>query len=303
MRSRFPRSGRDSRLAQTASRAAERSSGGEAGALGRFRSPLYHQIYLIMRQRIVDGEFGTGGTLPSEQELAEFHGVSRITAKRALDELANDGLVVRERGRGTRVVEGRAGVKISGQGTGAFDALLAMGGETEVTVKEFGYGPAEDDVAAALGLPVGTTVQRSVRVRSIGGDPFSHLTTYVPEDIGRRFEKSDLANTPLLALLERSGVTPATADQAVSATLADMVVADRLGIGVGAPLLRIRRVVRDSEGRAIELLVALYRSDLYRLTMTLSRGGDAEAGWSPDAVTGTPFSTGETWHAAGDAGE
>jgi GntR family transcriptional regulator len=303
MRSRFPRSGREARPSPAAIRGQERPSAGEAGALGRFRSPLYHQIYLIMRQRIVDGEFGAGGTLPSEQELAEFHGVSRITAKRALDELANDGLVVRERGRGTRVVEGRAGVKISGQGTGAFDALLAMGGETEVAVKEFGYAPAEDDVAAALGLPIGTTVQRAVRVRSIGGDPFSHLTTHVPEEIGRRFEKSDLANTPLLALLERAGVTPATADQAVSATLADMVVADRLGIGVGAPLLRIRRVVRDDEGRAIELLVALYRSDLYRLTMTLSRGGDAEAEWSPDAVTGTPFSAGAAWHAVRDTGE
>lgn len=303
MRSRLPRSGRDSRLPQTAVRAADRPAGGEAGALGRFRSPLYHQIYLIMRQRIVDGEFGTGGTLPSEQELAEFHGVSRITAKRALDELANDGLVVRERGRGTRVVEGRAGVRISGQSTGAFDALLAMGGETEVSIMEFGYGPAEDDVAAALGLPVGTTVQRSVRVRSVGGDPFSHLTAHVPEEIGRRYEKSDMANTPLLALLERAGVMPATADQAVSATLADMVVADRLGIGVGAPLLRIRRVVCNSEGRAIELLVALYRSDLYRLSMTLNRGTDADAGWSPEAVTGIPLSSGKTRQAPGGTGK
>jgi GntR family transcriptional regulator len=300
MRSRLPRSGRDSRSLKADARPAERPLAGEAGALGRFRSPLYHQIYLIMRQRIVDGEFGTGGTLPSEQELAEFHWVSRITAKRALDELANDGLVVRERGRGTRVVEGRAGVRISGQGTGAFDVLLAMGGETEVAVMEFGYGPADDDVAAALGLPAGTTVQRAVRVRSVDGDPFSHLTTHVPEAIGRTYEKADLAKTPLLALLERAGVTPATADQAVSATLADMVVADRLGIGVGAPLLRIRRVVRDGEGRAIEVLVALYRSDLYRLTMTLSRGLDADAGWSPDAVTGTPLSAGDTRQAAGE---
>ena len=303
MRSRLPRSARDTRQKQAGGSVADRPSAGEAGALGRFRSPLYHQIYLIMRQRIVDGEFGTGGSLPSEQELAEFHGVSRITAKRALDELANDGLVVRERGRGTRVVEGRAGVRISGQGTGAFDALLAMGGETEVAVKEFGYAPAEDDVAAALDLPLGTTVQRSVRVRSVGGDPFSHLTTHVPEEIGRRFEKSDLANTPLLALFERAGVTPAAADQAVSATLADMVVADRLGIDVGAPLLRIRRVVRDADGRPIELLVALYRSDLYRLTMTLSRGLGATDGWSPDAVTGAPLTATDTWQARSDAGE
>ena len=240
MRSRPPRTDSAQRGPKPGPRGADRPAG-EAGALGRFRSPLYHQIYLIMRQRIADGEFGTGGTLPSEQELAEYHGVSRITAKRALDELANDGLVVRERGRGTRVVEGRTGVRISGQGTGAFDPLLAMGGETEVAVKEFGYGAAENDVAAALGLPVGTIVQRAVRVRS-------------------------------------------------------------LGVDVGAPLLRIRRVVRDRNGKAIELLVALYRSDLYRLTMTLSRGLDADGVWSADAVTGTPSAAVGTWRAVRDAG-
>ncbi|MCR9070110.1 MAG: GntR family transcriptional regulator [Alphaproteobacteria bacterium] len=276
---------------------------GEAGALGRFRSPLYHQIYLIMRQRIADGEFGTSGTVPSEQELAEFHGVSRITAKRALDELAKDGLVVRERGRGTRLVEGRTGVRISGQGTGAFDPLLAMGGATEVMVKEFGYGPAVQDVADALGIRVGTPVQRAVRVRSVGGDPFSHLTTYVPEEIGRTFDRADLAETPLLSLFERAGIVPADADQTVTATLADMVVAQRLNVDVGAPLLRTRRVVRDRDGRSIELLVALYRSDLYRLSMTLSRGDDPETEWSADAVSGIPAPPVDSWRAVGDGGK
>jgi len=305
MRSRPPRQDVGSRDPKTRSRptAHVEASNNLAGTLGRFRSPLYHQIYLIMRQRIADGEFGVDGTLPSEQDLAEFHGVSRITAKRALNELAKDGLVVRERGRGTRVVEGRTGINMSGETTGAFDRLLAMGGETEVAVKEFAYGPAEHDVAAALDIPVGTTVQRAVRVRSIGGDPFSHLTTHVPEEIGRHFDSDDLASRPILSLFERAGVAPATAEQAVSATLADMVVADRLGVDVGAPLLRTRRIVRDERGTPIELLVALYRSDLYRLTMTLSRGIDARTEWSADAVTGTPSAGSDAWRAVGDAGE
>jgi GntR family transcriptional regulator len=273
---------------------------GVAGTLGRFRSPLYHQIYLILRQRIADGDFGQDGTLPSEQDLAEFHGVSRITTKRALDELAKDGLVVRERGRGTRVVPGRMGPRVSGEATGAFDPLRAMGGATDVDLKSFGYVPADEDVATALGIAPGTPVQRAVRVRSAGGDPFSHLTTHVPEDIARQFDADDLANFPILSLFERAGVTPQGAEQSVSATLADMVVAERLGIDVGAPLLRIRRVVRDDQGRAIELLVALYRSDLYRLTMTLSRDLDAPAAWSADAVTGMPSEGGETWRIAGE---
>lgn len=299
MRSRTLRTAAPERAQKSGSRGADATIGA-AGALGRFKSPLYHQIYLILRQRIADGEFDAEGTLPSEQELGEFHGVSRITAKRALDELATDGLVVRERGRGTRLVEKRRRVRISGRGTGELDPLLAMGGETEVAVMEFGYDAATPDVAETFGLQVGTPVQRAVRVRSIGGDPFSHLTTYVPEAFGRTYGRDDMAEMPLLSLLTRAGATPANADQAVSATLADTVVAQRLNVDVGAPLLRIRRVLRDLDGRPIELLVALYRSDIYQLTMTLSSSGDPTKEWSADAVTGTP--SGGGWRSMEDAG-
>ena len=274
-----------------------------AGALGRFRSPLYHQIYLILRQRIADGEFGVDGVLPSEQDLAAFHGVSRITTKRALDELAADGLVVRERGRGTRVVPGVTAGRVSGRATGPFDPLIAMGGETDVEVLEFDYAPAGPDVASALDLEPGAPVQRAVRVRSAKGDRFSHLTTYVPEAVGRGFDADDMAQTPLLSLLERAGATPASAEQAVSATLADTVVAARLGVEIGAPLLRVRRVVRDPSGRAVELLVALYRTDLYRLTMSLTRSLTApnEEEWSTATVMGSSAGSGDAWRATGTA--
>ena len=234
------------------------------GAQSRFRTPLYHQIYLILRQRIADGDFGDDGLLPGEQDVAERYGVSRITAKRALDELAADGFVVRERGRGTYVAPDAARIRVSTAATGGMDPLIAMGGETDVSVLAFGYVSAPADVAAALAVSLGEVVQRAVRVRSVEGAAFSHLTTHVPQVIGRHFDRGDLASTPLLALFERAGVTPASAEQSVSATLADAVVADRLGVDVGAPLLRIRRVVKDETGRAIEHLVALYRSDRYR---------------------------------------
>ncbi len=288
---------------RSARSAGYRPDGGASGAHGRFRSPLYHQIYLILRQRIADGEFGADGTLPSEQELAAFHGVSRITTKRALDELAADGLVIRERGRGTRVAPGVAAARISGQATGPFDPLIAMGGETDVDVLEFGYSPAGPDVASALFVAEGAPVQRAVRVRRAGGDPFSHLTTYVPESIGRSFDAADLAATPILSLLERAGAVPTHAEQTVTTTLADTVVAERLAIDVGAPLLRVRRIVRDQSERAIELLVALYRTDLYRLTMTLTRSPEsrAEEGWSTERVMGASTDAVGAWRATGTA--
>ena len=66
-------------------------------------TPLYHQIFSLLRDKIYDGQYPGGSFIPSEQELSAQFNVSRITAKRALDDLAADGLVVREQGRGTRV--------------------------------------------------------------------------------------------------------------------------------------------------------------------------------------------------------
>lgn len=80
-----------------------------SGVVRQFQSPLYHQIFLILKHRILEGELAAGDGVPGEQELAQIHGVSRITAKRALDELAAAGLVVRERGRGTSVAARPAG--------------------------------------------------------------------------------------------------------------------------------------------------------------------------------------------------
>ena len=112
--------------------------------------------------------------------------------------------------------------------------------------------------------------------------PFSHLTTYVPEAIAQNYTEAELATTPLFRLLERSGVKVETADQTVSATLASPDVAGHLGLSVGAPLLSLNRVVRDAQGQGVEYLAALYRPDMFKLEMTLSRVGAGEARhWEP----------------------
>jgi GntR family transcriptional regulator len=255
----------------------------ELGAVvdSRLPTPLYHQIYLILRDKIRDEVYGNGASLPSELELMRQYGVSRITAKRALDELAADGLVVRARGRGTRVRFDPPAPPIRASVEGLLENLLTMGLQTEVALLEFDYVPAAPDVAAALECPPGTVVQRAVRIRRIKGEPFSHLTTYVPESIGRSYSRHDLASKPLLALLERMGVEVSRAEQTISAKLADAQVARLLGVEVGSALLRISRVVRDQSGRPVEFITGLYRPDRYQYTMQLSRIQDqARNVWS-----------------------
>jgi GntR family transcriptional regulator len=141
---------------------------------------------------------------------------------------------------------------------------------------------ASEGTARALQCEIGQRVQRAVRVRHLEGKPFSHLTTFVPEEIGRSYSREDLASKPLLTLLERCGVVVSGAEQTISATLADTNVAPILGVEVGSPLLKIDRIVCDQEDSPVEYITGLYRPDLYNYRMTLSRvQNDGAKAWSP----------------------
>ncbi len=255
--------------------------------------PLYHQIFLILRGQILDGKLTSGMQVPGEEDLARQFNVSRITARRALAELAAEGLVTRGRGRGTHVTHRNEPPPVRGAVEGLLENLVAMGLKTQVALIEFGFEPAAPDVAAALQVKPGEEVQRAVRVRSLDVGPFSHLTTYVPADIGRKFGRKELEKEPLLALLERSGVVIGGADQTIAATLADARVAPLLKTVVGAPLVRIGRVVHDSDGRPVEYIIGLYRPDRYQFRMSLDRvRGEQSNTWSasvaPAAGQGKP---------------
>ncbi|MEJ8473798.1 GntR family transcriptional regulator [Roseibium algae] len=233
--------------------------------------PLYHQIFLILRNRIFGGELSEGDLVPGEQDLTTEFGVSRITAKRALNELADAGLVVRERGRGTRVIKRLSTPAVTSSIEGWLENASLMGQSTKAQVLDFDYVPASDDIAQALELETGAEVQRAVRVRWLGEEPMSFLITYVPADIGRQYERSDLDAKPLLLLLERAGVDVRSARQTISATLADSEAADALSVHAGAPLIEVRRVVRDSRERPVEYIRVLYRPDLYHFEMSMRR--------------------------------
>ena len=250
----------------------------------RLRAPLYHQIYLILRQKICEGAYGFGEILPSEQELSRDFKVSRITAKRALNELAGAGLVIRQRGRGTSVSFQPASPPVRSSVEGLLENLLMMGLRTEVRLLAFGYVAASEEIARALGCEPGAAVQRAVRIRRLEGKPLSYLTTHVPEAIGRSYDQGDLASTPLLALLERGGVKVGSAEQTITATLADTTVAPLLEVEIGAPLLQVTRIVADEAQRPVEHLTALYPPERYQYRMVLSRvQSESENRWSPAA--------------------
>jgi GntR family transcriptional regulator len=136
---------------------------------------------------------------------------------------------------------------------------------------------ASDSVAAALRLHPGDPVQKAVRVRSTRAGPLSHITTYVPAEVARRFGRRELSRKPILLLLEESGVKVGRAVQTISARLADAEVACHLDLAVGSALLAVRRLIYDEQERPVQWLHGLYRPDRYEYEMQLSRVGSIDA--------------------------
>ncbi|SLN71436.1 GntR family transcriptional regulator [Oceanibacterium hippocampi] len=241
------------------------------------------RVYLLLRDALQNGAYVAGASLPGEQRLAETYSVSRATVRRALDALAADGMVDKRTGSGSTVrAPANAASTVSADFSTLIPQLTLMGQSTTARLLSFAYGPAPEGVASAMGLPGGERVQTAVRVRLFDGKPLSYLTTYVPESIARNYTEADLATTPLYRLLERSGVKVDTAHQSVTATLASPDVAEALDVSAGSPLLSLRRVVRDKDGRGVEYLWALYLADVFRLEMNLSRVAQgSERHWAP----------------------
>lgn len=232
-------------------------------------APLYHQIYLILRDAISSGRYRPGDLMPNEDAIAASFGVSRITVRHALDTLARAQLIERRPGRGTFVAQQNRRPPATMPLDSVVENIILVGETTEVQVVEFGYAHPPPDVAEAFGLTPGERLQRAVRVRYRDGLPYMHLTTFVSERLGRKIARADLEKTPLFELIRTSGERVDGGHQTVTATLAAPPVAQRLNLKIGAPLLRIIRILSDAKNRPIEHLDMLCSPERYQLSMVL----------------------------------
>jgi GntR family transcriptional regulator len=247
--------------------------------------PKSREVYISLRERIAHGYYDVNGGLPGEQSLAAELGVSRVTLRRALISLEEDGFIERRRGSGTFLNAAGKPAPIPVDLADAMAQLSSMGAATKAKLLAFNYELATSGVSEPLRLPAGSVVQKSIRTRSIEGSPFSYLVAYVPESIGRTFTKAELSRVALMPLLERAGCVVHNATQDIGAELATPEVAKALHIDVGAPLIALTRTTYGASGAGIEHLRALYRPDRYTFRMELRRA-DEDSGrrWEPLAA-------------------
>lgn len=237
------------------------------------RTPRYQQIADELTDRIRAGGFSAGRLLPSESSLSEEFAVSRVTVRRALEQLRDVGLLDSHQGLGWFV----AGDPIR-QTLGELDTiehqLAATGAIATRQVLDFAFIDAPPRVVQILGP------ERVLEVRRLSladGEPFARVTVWCPEAIGSRFSRQDVEEKPFYELLD---VTLRGAEQTIGASAASADDAALLGVPPGSPVLVCERITRTDNGDAVLVSEHVYPGHLTVFSAELPSVGatDAPAG-------------------------
>ena len=214
-----------------------------------------------------------GAVLPSEAEMARRYGVSRMTLRQALDELAEEGLIQRRQGRATVISERRYVREYAGLRS-FFEEVVGSGGVPSSRVLDIRVGALPEALRDVAGFRVKEAAYYCIRrLRLADGIAMGIHTAYVDQRLCPELDRHDLEHESLLHLYEVNyGLRVAKAVQQISARIASEEEAELLGIPQGAAVLvHIGRTLLET-GKLLEYLEAVYRTDRYGYTITLHRG-------------------------------
>lgn len=229
--------------------------------------PLYYQVESLLREQLATGRFTEGTPLPTEETFVRRLGVSRITVRRAMERLVQEGLIYRVPGRGTfinplRAVEYR--IERNPADLLGFEEDIRRGGfapDTKVLRRDWVRAP--EDVAAALALEPGTEVLWLHRGGEAGGRPLWIEDRYLVRALAARLRPRDFAVPSLLATLARErGLTVNRARVRIAAREATREEARRLRLRPGAPVL-VAEFAVHADGVPAQFVRARFRPDRY----------------------------------------
>jgi len=231
--------------------------------------PLYHQLYLLVKRRILDGSIAHGTKLPTEQQLADAFGVSRITAKRVMDLLAGDELIERKRGRGSHVRFQASESEVDAPLEGMLERLAGMSQTTHIQVLKVERRAPPKPIADELKCAPDEEVHYVERVRSDKKAPFAYYESWT-RGVVKGFTAKEIARRQRFAIMEESGLKISRIEQYLSAAAASVEVAEQLELSPGDPVLTLVRHSFDANGDIVDLLFAQYHPDRFHYRMNLS---------------------------------
>ena len=232
--------------------------------------PLYLKVHRAIADEIARGTYRHGDRLPTERALCERFSVSRVTLRRALRSLVEDGVLNPSQGRGWFVAPGP--LSEPPNALLSFSKMAAaLGLVPSARLLRAAVRAATIDEAEALLVAPGADLFVIERVRLLDGVPIALDESRVPLAYGPSLRQADWTTDSLYETLERCGTTPVWAEFAVAAAKATVRCSRLLDIEVGEPVLVALQTTYDANDRPIELGRMHYRGDRYRFRATLVR--------------------------------
>lgn len=227
-------------------------------------TPLYLQLARSLREHIGSGGIGPGSALPSERDLSEMAGLSRVTIRKGIEQLIDEGVLVRKQGSGTFVARR---IETSGGKLSSFtDEAVRRGEDPGVIWINKAYAQPTEEEALALGVSNTAKVARLGRVRLASGEPLAIEHAVVPAEF---IPELQTLGDSLYQAMERHGFRPDAGTQRVRASLATPTEAGILCVKQNSEVLRIERVTWMPNGRIVEFTRSVYRGDRYEFVSDL----------------------------------
>ena len=236
-----------------------------------YPEPLWVQAATLILNQIEVGTLKPGARLPPERELCQQLGISRVTLRKALNQLVETGVLNASHGRGWYVAKN--GVKREWPNTlESFSETAArMGLEPQSEVLRAEAAPASIDEAEELSIVPGSDLFHLERVRLLNSVPIALDMTQIPVGVLPEITRADFATGSLYTTLAKAGLEPIRADSTLEAREADADEARHLRIAAGKPLLVMRQLAFDAADRPLFTSTIKYAGERYRLRTSFAR--------------------------------
>lgn len=227
--------------------------------------PYYQQLYEILRQKIILGEWNPGDMIPPESELIETYQVSRNTVRQVLDILVNEGYIYRQRGKGTYIAHPTL-EQTTSRIISFTEDMRQRGFDPGTNVLDAAIIPAPQDIAEQLQIPPDEELVKIKRLRLADGEPMSIEESYLVHRYCPNVLDHNFAEEPLRQILDKNyGIRLVNAKQIIKAVQTAGDLTDELKISKQAALLFIERISFSQIGVPVEFLRIFYRADRYTL--------------------------------------
>ena len=227
--------------------------------------PYYQQLYEILRDKIIQAEWSPGDMIPPESELTETYQVSRNTVRQVLDMLVKEGLIYRQRGKGTFISHPTL-EQTTTRIVSFTEDMKQRGFNPGTRVLESKLQPAPEGIAEKLQIQEGEQLAKIKRLRLADGEPMSIEESFLVHDYCLGVLNHNYAKKPLRIILERDyGIKLVNAKQVIKAIISSKELSLELGLSKPEALLSIERISYSQHGLPVEFLRIFYRSDRYSL--------------------------------------